>query len=367
MRVGKYEVFWHLPMVAFRDHDTRRPRLLDDAPLGYLTTLDGHSTNRSRPSSWPELQRRPVYCHHARLQKGVRASRSPDRAECPQTHGSLELPGKADPALGGGPARDYSEGPDLEQWLKQVANWNSPTSIRIPAVSHLATDHRAAGDRALDPLPEPITYRYTASQGFEVAYWKTIAKLATGRFINKANADCVRDPSTQKLLKHKKRDLDILGDWLLAHYRKLIASHGMQGKAIAGELPFRWQTDFDFSWMDGWLVNQMGRTRERNLLVVIPGKDRSRAIIMADHYDTAYMEDLYYKEKEGEAGRVAAAGADDNHSATAALMLAAPVFLKLSRAGKLNCDVWLVHLTGEEFRLTVWAPVTWHSPWWKAP
>jgi hypothetical protein len=82
---------------------------------------------------------------------------------------------------------------------------------------------------------------------------------------------------------------------------------------------------------------------------MIPGKDRSRAIIMADHYDTAYMEDLYYKERGGTLARVAAAGADDNHSATAALMLAAPVFLKLSRAGKLNCDVWLVHLTGEEF------------------
>ncbi len=30
-------------------------------------------------------------------------------------------------------------------------------------------------------------------------------------------------------------------------------------------------------------------------------------------------------------------------------MLAAPIFMKLSRAGKLGCDVWLVHLTGEEF------------------
>ena len=70
---------------------------------------------------------------------------------------------------------------------------------------------------------------------------------------------------------------------------------------------------------------------------------------MADHYDTAYMEDLYYKEKGGKLARVAAAGADDNHSATAALMLAGPVFLKLSRAGRLDCDVWLVHLTGEEF------------------
>jgi hypothetical protein len=83
--------------------------------------------------------------------------------------------------------------------------------------------------------------------------------------------------------------------------------------------------------------------------VAIPGKDRGRAVIMADHYDTAYMEDLYYKERGGKLARVAAAGADDNHSATAALMLAAPVFLKLSKAGKLDCDVWLVHLTGEEF------------------
>ena len=47
--------------------------------------------------------------------------------------------------------------------------------------------------------------------------------------------------------------------------------------------------------------------------------------------------------------RLAAAGADDNHSATAAMMLGVPIFLELSRAGKLGCDVWLVHLTGEEF------------------
>jgi hypothetical protein len=82
---------------------------------------------------------------------------------------------------------------------------------------------------------------------------------------------------------------------------------------------------------------------------MIQGKDRSRAVIMADHYDTAYMEDVYYKERGGTLARVAAAGADDNHSATASLMLAAPVFLQLSKAGKLACDVWLIHLTGEEF------------------
>jgi hypothetical protein len=88
---------------------------------------------------------------------------------------------------------------------------------------------------------------------------------------------------------------------------------------------------------------------ERDLLVVIPGRDRRQAVIMADHYDTAYMEDVYGYAHGGHGPRLAAAGADDNHSATAALMLGAPIFLQLSRAGKLACDVWLVHLTGEEF------------------
>src|SRR5205823_10414472 len=51
----------------------------------------------------------------------------------------------------------------------------------------------------------------------------------------------------------------------------------------------------------------------------------------------------------GRHARIAANGADDNHSATAALMLGAPVFMDLSRRGQLGCDVWLIHLTGEEF------------------
>ena len=123
----------------------------------------------------------------------------------------------------------------------------------------------------------------------------------------------------------------------------------MRGKALAGELPFTWRTDFDYDWMGGWKSNQAGQTHERDLVCVIPGRDRRQAVIMGDHYDTAYMEDHYGYMHGGNGPRLAAAGADDNHSATAALMLAAPIFMELSRAGKLACDVWLVHLTGEEF------------------
>ena len=118
----------------------------------------------------------------------------------------------------------------------------------------------------------------------------------------------------------------------------------MKGKTCSGEHRFQWRTDFDFEWMGGWKLNQ-GEAAERNIICVIPGKNRKEAVVLGDHYDTAYMEDVYDKQKK----RRSAAGADDNHSATAALLHAAEVLLPLAREGKLQRDVWLIHLTGEEF------------------
>jgi hypothetical protein len=213
----------------------------------------------------------------------------------------------------------------------------------------LVAEVRRLLDPAPPPLPEPLTFKHTARRDFEVTYWKTIATLAEGKYLNKNNADCVRDPVTQKHLAHHGCDLDILGNYLLAYYRKAVARAGLTGQALVGDLPFRWQTEFTYPWMGGWFRNQEGAAEERDLIVVIPGRDRSRAIVMADHYDTAYMADVYEPEYGGDGARVAACGADDNHSATAAMMLAAPIFLELSKAGRLACDIWLVHLTGEEF------------------
>ena len=45
----------------------------------------------------------------------------------------------------------------------------------------------------------------------------------------------------------------------------------------------------------GWLKNQES-SAERDIVVVIPGRDRSRAVILGDHYDTAYMADRFYRE-----------------------------------------------------------------------
>lgn len=151
------------------------------------------------------------------------------------------------------------------------------------------------------------------------------------------------------MLKHQHRDLDALGNFLIAYYKRAVSARNPAGKATVGDLPFRWSTDFDLSWSGGWRSSQEGRSGERDIVCVIPGRDRRRAVIMTDHYDTAYREDYYEKDRGGRGARIAAPGADDNHSATAALMLAAPIFWELSRTGRLGCDVWLVHLTGEEF------------------
>ena len=123
----------------------------------------------------------------------------------------------------------------------------------------------------------------------------------------------------------------------------------MTGRALVGELPFRWQTDFHFPWSGGWQANQEGRTYERDLVVVIPGRDRRRAVIMADHYDTAYMEDvlrLSRQRRRAAAGRRRGRRQPLGHGRPDAGRADLP---RPGPAGRLECDIWLVHLTGEEF------------------
>lgn len=357
MRVGRHEVYWHRPLVAYVSSDTGEPEVLTDGPLGYLTAYRAERPDPAKAIElWPRLLARPPYVaamsafsakgdHHER-RIAMQNARNLLMAwqwlgERPLSRSFAEamLKRPHEETLGQWFERTEAGANEAEQGRKLVAELRR----RVEPEEAVGTKRASAG------VPEALTYHRTARRGFETAYWRTIAKLAHGRYVNKDNADCVRDAATQERLRHHHRDLEALGDYLLDYYERLIDKVGMAGKAVVGDFPFRWQTDFHFPWWGGWLGNQEDKTEERDLVVVIPGRDRRRAVIMADHYDTAYMEDLFEKDKGGSGARLAAAGADDNHSATATLMLGASVFLEMSRKGQLGCDVWLVHLTGEEF------------------
>ncbi|HQT91624.1 MAG TPA: M28 family peptidase, partial [Candidatus Kryptobacter bacterium] len=347
MRVGSHEVYWHRPLVAFLSLHRDKIELADDAPLGYLTAYPIESPDLARPVElYPRPLRREVYLSSLKY-----FDTSHDHY-AHQTVLNIVTLLDAWKALGEQPLlRSFAQHmlrttkeETLEDWLKSLPTHSPPAAEATRVHQKLQSILRAD-----PPLPDAITFEATATRTYEEAYWNDILTLSHGQYINKDNADVVQDKPTLQHVKHPHRDLEQLGDYLIERHRQAIASSGMEGKAVVGELPFRWQTDFDFPSFGGWKINQEGHERERNLLVVIPGKNRNEAVVLADHYDTAYMEDIYDKSRGGSGARLAAPGADDNDSATATLLQAAPIFLKLAREGKLERDVWLLHLTGEEF------------------
>ncbi len=81
---------------------------------------------------------------------------------------------------------------------------------------------------------------------------------------------------------------------------------------------------------------------QSNLLAVIPGSDPGlKPIVIAGHIDTAFCEDVF----RATAKRLSSPGADDNATGTALLLSAARVLPGL----KPLRDIWLLHLTAEEF------------------
>lgn len=349
MRVGLHEVYWHRPLAAFageaKGDELPQPQMVR-GPAGYLTAYHVEKPDVARPVElWPVFPDRPpqrsaveLFRQEVLPRRWQTTSNLRSLIEWRDLLGEPLTPSVARALMA--IARDET----LDDYFKAL-----PSRATDPFAAHTLVNKLFRGMAKKDADLEPgVTFPHTATRRFEEDYWKTIATLAHGRFLTKCNADCVRDEPSRAAVKHRKRDLDALADYLLKQHQEQIEAHGVSG-AWVGEQRFSWRTDFDFDWMGGWLKSQGKPNQERNLIVRIPGRDPKQAVILADHYDTAFMHDRYYLGEGGTGARIAAAGADDNHSATAMLLLAAPIFLELSKAGQLGCDVWLVHLTGEEF------------------
>jgi len=332
MRAGRRELYWHLPLVARLEDGADEADVLEhDAPLGVVTA-------EAQPGEehLPRIELRPRLLDRAGHREAAHAftGADPGRSRLHTAHNlravleAAESLGPLPPSLARAlvnAARDL----ELDDWIAGLEERCEDAAAGAGAAAAV----RAALGAPADP-GEPLTFAATATREFEDKVWHTIAGLAEGEFRAKENADA-------------DRDLEALGDHLHDRYHALIEASGMAGRAQVVDHVFRWHTDFDFSWMPGWARNRDRRGHERNVVCMIPGRDRSQAVIMGDHYDTAYMEDVFEARKGGT--RRAAAGADDNHSATTALLLAAELLLPLAREGRLARDVWLVHLTGEEF------------------
>ena len=348
MKVGNYEIYWHRPLVAYLSSQTENVEIETDTLQGYLAGYHQDDKEMSAPVElWPRFLRREIYLmvlHDFNTVNDHFAHQTSKNIlslfDSWQKQGRKPLKRSYAYKL-----LNVSKHKTLEQWLEDLpAHCQSKESYqRI----------REELERIIEPvsdneLPESITYGETANRRFEENWWNDIKFLAHGDFIYKDNADIVSDPNQP--MSHKlHRDLENVGDYFISRYRKAITEEGMEGVAVCGELAFKWQTDFDFTAFGSWNSNQKGSSYERNIIVVIPGKNHNEAVVFGDHYDTAYMEDIYEKSRGGTGARQAANGADDNYSASATLLQAAPIFLKLSKEGKLERDIWLIHLTGEEF------------------
>ena len=345
MRAGLRELFWHLPVIAASGRGRLR-----DAMQGYVTA--------ERPGAQalvlaPRLLARPEHVAAARL-----FEREPGHARhttCHNVRKLLEAKEQLGP-ISPSHARallHVERQTQLEAWLSGLAAHASDAKRGEALVKALRrcikkSEGKRAKPRVIDQL---------GTREVEEQIWNSIAGLAHGEFKQKSNGDGItvnRGKRGGKAAKaahvhvHDRRDLEALGDHLHERYRALIEAAGMVGIAECVDHVFRWETDFAYPWMEGWAAN-VAKPAERNIVMIIPGKHRGQAVVMGDHYDTAYMEDVYYEESGGDLLRAPAAGADDNHSATTALLLAAERLLPLAKAGKLERDVWLVHLTGEEY------------------
>ena len=349
MRVGEHEIYLHRPLVAFQHPQSEKPEIKSASLYGYITGYHLNDRDMSSPVElWPRMQQRELYLSalhdfnthndHYSHQTSLNIISLLESYELwKQKSLQRQFAHKL---------LNISKHKSLEQWIEELdIHSTSPEK---------AEKMRGILMKIIEPkydtiLPESLTYSETATRRFEEDWWNDIKFLAHGEFIYKDNADIMLDETTLLKVHKKQRDIEYLGDYFMSRYRKAIVDASMVGKAMVGELPFKWETLFDFTQYGGWVGNQNGSMYERNILMVIPGRNRNQAVVFGDHYDTAYMEDIYEKGRGGSGARLSADGADDNYSASATLLQAAPILLKMSKEGKLERDIWLIHLTGEEF------------------
>lgn len=352
MVCGEHEMYFHVPLMVYEPEDGS-PRIFTDEGSG-LMTAERNGTIES--CFFPALVRQPWIESGLKLFPGYQGEkRGHPQVNLRKLHEWTSLLERPLPVSF---ARDLLEFPKdmpFTDWIRRLIKQAILSSDLESLLGWIS-------DRVSDsPLPDTgpsLTYPVMSTREKAETYWKDIVFLSSQTWAGRNNADPVTINAGKTGGEAGKtaisglppdRGLDRLAHWLLETYAIRARELGAERVITLGRQNFPWKTVHHYPWSKSWCENQTDQKQECNLFCVIPGKNRAEAIILADHYDTAYMEDLYEPGRGGDKLRYAAAGADDNYSATAALLTAASVFLPMSLAGQLERDIWLVHLTGEEF------------------
>ena len=276
MRVGEHEMYLHRPLVAFIPADSDQAVIRSESLYGYITGYHNSDKDMTHPVElWPRMQRRELYLsalhdfnthndhyvHQTSLNiiSLLENWEKQDRKTLTRSFAQNLL--------------NMAKHKTLEQWFDEL-------DIR-GTIPEKTNQVREALEKIIEQnydsqLPDSLTYTETATRQFEEQWWNDIKFLSQGEFVYKDNADIMLDETTLSIVQNHHRDLEHLGDYFIKRYRKVITDAGMEGQAMVGELPFKWDTLFDFLQYGGWLANQKGSTHERNILVVIPGKTEIR-------------------------------------------------------------------------------------------
>ncbi|HNV69952.1 MAG TPA: hypothetical protein PKO06_09655, partial [Candidatus Ozemobacteraceae bacterium] len=245
MRAGALEVTWHRPLVAWSAEPGQVECQLADAPTGILAASTQGTSRSPATELMPRLLRRPE--HLAAIREFARTLPSDyylwqtlfNAYKLLHTRQLLDrpLPKKLAQQL-----LSLNKRESFDDWARELPGNAFDTSAGHElqkALSEVVIDDLA------DNRPEPLTFTRSATRAFEESYWKTIAFLAHGSFKTMNNADPSLGATPIDSPPGKgTRDLDRIGDWLLQEYQRLIRHHELEGVVQAGELPFRWETDF---------------------------------------------------------------------------------------------------------------------------
>ena len=260
---------------AWRRHRASR-KSLPDAPLGYLTA---YPADRPRPGAAGRALAAAAGPRAATWRPSAAFDRAhdhrcrqtmPQRPQVAWTPGTCWASSRCRGVSPGTCSRCPSKSRSSD-WLDAAAARRidraktaaAPAGRSAAELASASSCGRATGPAPARPRPS-LTFATHGPASFEVAYWKTIAMLATGQLHEQGQRRlraAIR--STQSLLAHQQRDLDALGDYLLDYYRPddRPAGHDRQGPGRRAALPLADRFRFPLA---GRLEGEPGRHAAAN-------------------------------------------------------------------------------------------------------